>query len=74
MGFDFEGEDLKECPIFLASENTWSVIRLYSHYKNGYLPIAGGINDQTPQFLRSMEIIDSMILEHQREKPNDKNR
>jgi len=48
----------------LITEQTLKVIPLYRHYKNGLLPAGGGILDQTPQFLRAMEIIDAAVGEH----------
>jgi hypothetical protein len=41
---------------------------MYSHYKNGYLPVAGGILDQSNLFLRAMEIIDNLVREHEAKK------
>ncbi len=45
---------------------------MYPHYKNGFLPGPGGILDQTPQFLRAMEIIDDEVGKHQEKKNKDK--
>ena len=63
--FEFEGEEIRMCPITITSQNSWAVLRMYSHYKNGFLPVSGGILDQTNHFNRSMEIIDGLVQEYQ---------
>jgi hypothetical protein len=46
-------------------ETMW---RMYSHYQNQLLPIAGGILDQSNFFLEAMELIGSRIAKHHKAK------
>ncbi|MBI5427543.1 MAG: hypothetical protein HZA02_04600 [Nitrospinae bacterium] len=41
------------------------MFRLYRHYKNGFLPVSGGILDQTNPFLQAMEIVESAVAEYE---------
>ncbi len=42
----------------MVTESTNYLLRLYMHYKNGLLPLSGGLLDQPAGFLRAMEIIE----------------
>lgn len=46
------------CPSKLAKPASWFWIDLYRHYKNGILPLAGGLLDQPNSFIRAMSTID----------------
>ena len=34
---------------------------MYVHYRNGYLPLSGGIMDQTEYYCRCMEVLDTQV-------------
>lgn len=51
--------DITRCPLAMIDGETSMVLKLYSHYKNGYLPDAGGINDQPASLIKAFEIIES---------------
>ena len=55
------GEVFKRCPAKMATQESWFAIQLYGHYKNGFLPVAGGILDQSVKFVQAMEIIDRVV-------------
>lgn len=42
-------------PMVGEAERAW--LRGYTHYQAGYLPSAGGINDQPAAFVEAMELI-----------------
>jgi len=46
-------------------------MRYYRHYSNGFLMLAGGIQEQPLRYLDAMEIID---IEKQRIRDEDKDR
>lgn len=40
----------------------WPVLlRLFGHYRNGFLWVAGGISDQPDLYLESMKLIDAWV-------------
>jgi hypothetical protein len=44
-------------PMITAASREW--MRLYRHYKNHLLPLAGGVCDQPNAYLEAMEVIDA---------------
>lgn len=50
------------------------VLGLYSHYKAGFLPVAGGILDQSNQYLQAMSHIDNLLAEHEKEQAEKRRR
>lgn len=48
------------------------MLMLHTHYKNGFLPRAGGLLDQSAVFMRAMDIIEQQIAESQRDNAKDK--
>jgi len=55
------------CLLPMISDLSSRYMRLYHHYKNGLLPISGGLLDQSSMYLEAMEIIDTRLI-------NDNNR
>lgn len=49
------------CPRQTISARTTLWLDLYGHYKNGVLPVAGGLLDQPYIYYRAMTIIDSWM-------------
>lgn len=62
-----DGENIFRCPLKLITEESYIYMRYYRHYKNGFLPVHGGLMDQATKFLKAMAIIDSAIEETRRE-------
>lgn len=59
--FSYNGEAFRKCPRYLVTEQSAEYIRLYGHYKNGFLPFPGGILGQPALFVEMMEIIDGEV-------------
>ena len=49
------------CLLPMITERSMSFLRLYRHYKNGWLPYTGGLLDQPNIYLEAMEIIDAQV-------------
>jgi len=53
-----EEVELFRCPrAVLRGTGTWEVFRHYNNFKSGFLPEAGGINDQPRKLMRAIEFI-----------------
>ena len=42
----------------MVTNAEWALLRLSAHYRNNYLPLAGGLLDQPAAFIEAMEIIE----------------
>lgn len=42
----------------MVTEFSLTMLRLYGHYKNHWLPLSGGLLEQSNTYLQAMEIID----------------
>lgn len=51
----------KTCLLPMITDTSSSLLRLYGHYKSGYLPFYGGVLDQPRAFVDAMEIIDGTL-------------
>ncbi|MBI5789288.1 MAG: hypothetical protein HZA78_10580 [Candidatus Schekmanbacteria bacterium] len=58
-----DAEAYRRCPLKLVSGLSWSAIRLYQYYRQGFLPVTGGILDQSNLFLQALEIIQGSFNE-----------
>ncbi len=56
-----DGIEYKTCPGRIITPFTWYLIRLYGHYKNGYMLFSGGVIDQPQKYMQAMELIDREI-------------
>lgn len=43
------------------------LMRMYGHYKNRLLPLAGGLLDQPNYYIEAMELIGSIVGDHGRD-------
>lgn len=48
----------RKCLRKLITERSYFFIDLYQHYKNGVLPVNGGLFDQPAVFVDAMQIIE----------------
>lgn len=48
---------LNRCPLPMISDDSNFYLRLHKHYKNGILPLGGGLLEQPNKFLQAMEIL-----------------
>lgn len=55
------GLESRTCLLPQVTEEARDMLHLYRHYKNGYLPRAGGILDQPAVFMESMALIDAVV-------------
>lgn len=60
---DAEGRPLRiyRCPRRLVTPATLLWVDLYRHYKNGVLPLAGGLLDQPACYTRAMSTLDRLL-------------
>jgi hypothetical protein len=65
--------DLYRCPASFIDRQTGLINTAYPHYKNGYLPCAGGLLDQSATFLDAINIVDRTINRYERDKLEKKN-
>ena len=56
------GLESRTCLLPKVTQEARLMLDLYRHYKNGYLPVAGGIMDQPAVFMESMSIIDAAVI------------
>lgn len=53
------GLESRTCLLPKVTEEARLMLDLYRHYKNGYLPLAGGIMNQPAAFMDAMAVIDA---------------
>lgn len=56
-----DGEESTVCPAQLVDAQTWQLFDWYAHYKNGVLPVGGGLLDQTVFYAEAMTAIERAI-------------
>jgi len=62
--FSWDGKDYYRCPIrVLEKEVSPLFLKLYQHYRRGFLPYSGGLLEQPYLYVSAMEIIASKIAE-----------
>jgi len=54
-------EKFYRCPVKLITPDTVNFIRYYNFYKNGYLPVQGGMLDQAFIFTQAIKVFDDEI-------------
>jgi hypothetical protein len=63
-----DGEDFHVCPKGLITRESHEWLSWHTHYKNHFLPVAGGLLDQTAIFLEAMNFIENTIARVLKEK------
>lgn len=53
------GLESRTCLLPMITPLSHQLMRLYNHYKNQLLPLAGGLYDQPAVYTEAMEIIDA---------------
>jgi hypothetical protein len=61
--FSYDGKSFRKCPRYLIDGAVDEYIRLYTHYKNGFLMNPGGILQQPALYVECMEIIHGAVNE-----------
>ncbi len=62
--WSIDGVSHQTCPRYLVTEHSWSLLRLYGHYRRGILPFQGALFDQPHRFVEAMEIIGNHINDY----------
>lgn len=68
---DIDGETVFRCPRrpILENPRLWNeIFFLYSSYKQGFLPEAGGLNDQPSRLMEYLRHVDMMVSECEEER------
>lgn len=65
-------EEYDRCPVRLVEPWTHEVLVLYRHYKNGFLPYAGGVTDQPAKLMRAFLLIENAVSEAEAERAKKK--
>ena len=65
--WDIEGTKVKRCPQTLVKAETYKFLQAYSWYSKGFLPLRGGMLNQTNRFLNAINIIGNEIAESEQD-------
>ncbi len=68
--WNIAGTHYQRCPIRLLTPQTLWLLRIYGHYRHGFLPTSGGLFEQSNRLLQAMEIINEEIVNLQNEVGN----
>ena len=69
-----DGTQTYRCPLTFITRNSAMLIAQWPHYDKGYLPVAGGMLDQTAIYVQAMAIIGSEIHKHEKEEAEKQRR
>ena len=61
--FEFDGELFFRCPVSFILEESFIALNEFSFFSKGFLPVAGGWEDQPHKIMQQMLIIDSAFNE-----------
>lgn len=53
------GLESRTCLLPMITEDSRALMQLFTHYKNGFMPFAGGVYDQPAVFGEAMALIES---------------
>ncbi len=70
--FEIEGKVLTQCPLRYLAPNVMRAINLHSHYKNGFLPHAGGVLNQPARTMKQIEAVASVENDIEENKTKNK--
>jgi hypothetical protein len=59
--FELDGERHYRCPYFYLTDEIWEFLSFYGHYKQGFLPDAGGIGDQSWTFITACSVLTGQL-------------
>ena len=54
-------ESYQTCPRYLITDRSWMFLRLYGHYRRGFLPLRGALFEQPHVYVEAMEIIGAHV-------------
>jgi hypothetical protein len=56
-----EGVEITRCPVKLITQETKTYLELFNYYQDGWLPVAGGILDQSMKVMNIFKFIQGEI-------------
>lgn len=56
------GLESRTCLLPMVTDDSRVLLRMYGHYKNGLLPLSGGVLDQPAVFSEAMELVEMRIV------------
>ena len=59
--FVLDDERYFRCPLKVITRETAEMLRYFKFYQNGYLPVSGGLLDQSAKFVSAIEVIGAEI-------------
>ena len=57
--------EIKRCPNYHLTPEVSMMIRAFGHFKSGFLPVAGGMQDQSATFVDAMGFLGSVVSHHE---------
>jgi len=61
--YDLDGEPLYSCPKAIVDDEAMEAVEMWAWMKNGFLPNAGGMNDQVERDLEMIMAVDAVSSE-----------
>lgn len=65
--YDLNGKSYFRFPFHLVRQEIYGWLHWFNHYRAGYLPVAGGLLDQSQAFLDAMAIIRAEVADMEKE-------
>jgi len=59
--YEIDDIEYHKCPVQEITDESYEALSLYSFYKNGFLPEAGGVLDQDYRVIQQIRIIDAVL-------------
>lgn len=59
-------EHFYRCPVKLLTKETLEFLKYYRFFKDGIMPVAGGVYEQSGTFIRAVEIVNKELQEAER--------
>ena len=72
--FKIDDVIMHKCPLPLITNMSARLIAQWPHYNQGYLPVTGGILEQTAVYVQAMALIGSEVNKHQQEQAEKQRR
>lgn len=60
-----DGKKVFRCPAALLTDESRDFAQMYVHYKNGHLPVRGGLLEQTSLLVQAIAVISGVVEEIQ---------
>jgi len=57
--WEIDGVNYDTCPRFLITGDSAYLLQLFTHYRRGLMPLAGGLFDQPNRYVEAMYLIEN---------------